>query len=732
MSEILPLSAREKSLPGQLGSVMREAVRTALPPWRTVAPTISYCLRTLAAIGIALYTAFWLQLLSPLSSVTTVLIVANPVTGALLSKSVWRLLGTLVGACAAILLMAGFAQSPLLFAIVFSLCIGVACIASTLLRFFKAYGAVLAGYTIIIVSAPAFADPEHVLESALSRVSAVSVGIASAALVFLLTNIRPPTRLSGAILALIHNAGAALAGHAVSPAAPGHTMTTDDPGEIAAGQLAWRRGSPVVPAPGEMSAPFYDRRGALLAQANGLTEIIEYAVADSYEVAQRANRLRLGAAGLTGALIALNPRGRRVALPPALADELHAAIEGLASLRLEAPEPVLDRIAALRDRLAAWFHSPPGRESQPVDLDILAAVGRSQDLLARLHRAVSRLATMPKRERTPLIRLRPYLDWPTALRNGARGVIVTMLAFLFWYVTQWPSGPTLLSYLVPASCLLATNPSASRASVDFSTGTLLAIPASYVCESLMLPQISGFPLLLAALGVCLLPGIWLQFHPRHGLRAFGYVVFFNAMITVRNPITFDDIGLINGWLAFIMGTAALMVVFRALLPPNPTQDANRLVHSITRAVARLGRARRPPILESWESLQMQKALRLIQRLQPMETRLRQEISDSAFIAIELGRDVLRLRLLLTDTLLEPPERQASNAALAAIGRLQRDPRAAASLAQQAADLLAARSDPAGKPPPSGLLHVAALLHEIAAQIDTVPEFLRRDYAVPRC
>ncbi len=635
--------------------------------------------------------------------------------------------------------MAMFGQSPMLFAIVFSLWIGLACIASTLLRFFKAYGAVLAGYTLIIVCAPAFNDPENVFISALSRLSAVSVGIAVAALVFLLTSIRPPSRLGEATLSLIRASGAILADHAASPFRHGGGASDDAPDAGVSDRRRWRSASP-----SSLPGSFYDQRGALLAQGNGLNEIIEYAAADSFEVARHAARLRLGAAGLVGALTALNPFYGRLGQHRNIADDVRQATEALASLRLDAPGLALASIAAPRDRLAAAYDAPDHPE-HGVDLDHLGAVEHAHDLLTRLHEAVSNLTQpLPSGHgRVPGLRQRRYLDWSTALRNGARGCIVTMLAFLFWYVTQWPSGPILLTYLVPAACLLATNPSASRASIDFSLGTLLAIPASYVCEVWMLPQITGFPLLFAALGTCLLPGIWLQFHPRHGLRAFGYVVFFNAMITVRNPIAFDDIGLINGWLAFVMGTAALMVVFRALLPSNPRRDADRLVRSIIRAVSRLG-GPRPPSLVVWEHLQMQKALLLTQRLQPLQARVRQEVVDCAFVTIELGRDVLRLRRLLADAVLEPQEADAIAALLASIGRLRHDPHEAASRADAAADLFAARAasstgaDAVSQPsatagrPSSGLRRIAALLHDIAVLIEAVPGFLDRAYAVAQC
>lgn len=690
-SDAFPASAR-----------LWQVAATALPSWRTLSPTVLYCARTLLAVAIALYVAFWLQLQSPSSAAITVLIVANPVNGALLSKSIWRLFGTIVGAATAVLLMAAFGQTPLLFFISFSLLIGAACIVSTLLRYFQAYGAVLAGYTIIIVCAPAFADPENVFPSAVSRLAAVSVGIASATLVFLLTSIRSPSRLSDATLSLVRSAGAALGGYVLPPATGS----------------AWRQ-----TGPGSLPPDIYDARGQLLSQANALGEIIEYAAADSYAVAERADALRHGAAGMMGALSSLHPFYPRLGPDDRVAGEIQNAIQALQEISAADPGPVLERLAEIRDHLRDRLD-----ETQLAlpDLTRLAAIRRVHDLLSRLHQAAACLIVpgRSRRARRTRPRLRQFLDWPTALRNGARGAIVTMLACLFWYVTQWPSGPTLLAYLVPAACLLASNPSASQASVAFATGTLLAVPSSYLCETLLLPQISGFPLLIGAFAICLLPGIWLQFSPRHGLRAFGYVVFFSAMITIRNPVSFDDPALINGWLAYLVGAASLVAVFHALLPADPARDSNRLSHALARAVQRLGHAGHLPDVTVWEYLRMQQVLRLIQRMQPMDASLGQRVIDCALMSIELGRDVLRLRVLLAGAVLEPPERDAARDCLRAISRLRRDPAAAGARIAAAATLLGAHPVP-----PPVLLHIAALLQEMAVLINESAGFLGKDFEV---
>ena len=300
------------------------------------------------------------------------------------------------------------------------------------------------------------------------------------------------------------------------------------------------------------------------------------------------------------------------------------------------------------------------------------------DLLEQLARAVDDLSGRG----TGGARLRrlPYLDWSSAGRNGVRGGLVTLLGGLFWYVTQWPAGPTLLSYLVPAACLLSTNPSASQASVNFAIGTLLAIPASVLAQVFLLPQIDGFPLLWGGLCLCLAPGIWLQFHPRHGLRAFGYVVFFNAMVSIRNPITFDDIALLNTWDAFAVGVVCLVLVFRVLLPVNPAREVARLASSLGRAVERLARPgalRRPMAWETWQNRQMQKILRLLQRMQQVPGLDQVGPLQAAFAAVALGRVVLTLQALRSEPALGGAGQDAALRALGALRRLQASPEAAA-------------------------------------------------------
>ena len=179
-------------------------------------------MRTILTIGLALFVSFSLQLQSPMSSVVTMLIVANSDAGALVSKSLWRLFGTVLGAVIAVALMAAFAQAPLPFTAALSLFIGVARPVSTLLRFFRAYGAVLVGCTVIIVAAGSYTQPLEIFIGALSRVSTVSVGIASATLVFLLAALPGGSALDATVERLVRDVPAAFLFYRGAPRLPAH------------------------------------------------------------------------------------------------------------------------------------------------------------------------------------------------------------------------------------------------------------------------------------------------------------------------------------------------------------------------------------------------------------------------------------------------------------------------------------------------------------------------------
>lgn len=101
----------------------------------------------------------------------------------------------------------------------------------------------------------------------------------------------------------------------------------------------------------------------------------------------------------------------------------------------------------------------------------------TRDILSKIDLALYDLTSL-RRDRESS-HTRQYLEWPVALRNGVRGMFIALLAGMLWYVFHWSAGPMLIVYVVAASSLLSTAPSAGKASPMMATGTMLAVPMGF-------------------------------------------------------------------------------------------------------------------------------------------------------------------------------------------------------------------------------------------------------------
>lgn len=147
----------------------------AIPrPWTAV--TFPYVMRSIFAAGLALWLGFQLHLESPFSGASTVLLLVQPIQGAVLGKGFHRMLGTLVGLVAAFVLTGLFAQQMLLFIVGIGLWLGLCVGAMTVLRHYPATAAVVAGYTVCLALGPAIVAPEQGFDHIVTRGTAVALG----------------------------------------------------------------------------------------------------------------------------------------------------------------------------------------------------------------------------------------------------------------------------------------------------------------------------------------------------------------------------------------------------------------------------------------------------------------------------------------------------------------------------------------------------------------------------
>src|SRR3984885_3868922 len=115
-------------------------------------PPLLFGLGVLASVCLALYVTFWLELDNAYWAGTSAALVCQPHLGASLRKGWYRMVGTIVGAVAIVVLTACFPQNRVAFLLSLALW-GAACaLVATLLHNFASYSAALAGITAAIIA----------------------------------------------------------------------------------------------------------------------------------------------------------------------------------------------------------------------------------------------------------------------------------------------------------------------------------------------------------------------------------------------------------------------------------------------------------------------------------------------------------------------------------------------------------------------------------------------------
>lgn len=134
---------------------------------------------------LALFVSFELDLINPMWSIGTVLIIANPYSGMVSSKCVYRVVGTIGGAVIALTLTPHLINTPWIFTVVLSLWVGFALYVSLLDRTPRSYAFMLAGYStaMIVFNAITYIDQYNIFDIALARVIEISIGVISSAVV---------------------------------------------------------------------------------------------------------------------------------------------------------------------------------------------------------------------------------------------------------------------------------------------------------------------------------------------------------------------------------------------------------------------------------------------------------------------------------------------------------------------------------------------------------------------
>ena len=590
------------------------------PAWLVVAtPKILYGVRLAAAVSLALFIAFALELDNPSWAGTSAAIVCQPILGASLRKGFFRMVGTVVGAAATVVLSGIFPQDRIGFLVGMALWMAACSFGNTLTRNFSAYAFALSGYTLAIIAGDSISDPNQAFILAVTRASEIIIGIACAMAVTSLSELgQSRTRLAAAVDAI----GREILSHF-------RDLLTDPARHV--------RDGPEV-------------RRALIARVAGLDAVIDQAIGEEPELRQRAAILRAATSGLFAAL-----SGWRIA-------ESHLVhLDG--GDAAQRARPVVERLPQ------AWRGLAPEADVREADPDRAPAVDRlddraaarslaaletdggvSQRLLADaaarmalgLGAAANGLALLrdPARARDPAHRPGFVVpDYLPATVNALRTFLAVAAGLVFWILTEWPSGLGALTFLSVTVLLLAPQQERSaRAALGFGIGTVFTAVLAAIVDFALLPNHESFFALAGVMALVLVPLAALSTVPALAPYLVAATMNFVPLVGPTNQISFDTAAFYNSALGIVGGCLAGALAL-VLIPPVPKEmRADRLVELSLREMRALAAGRWSPTPDAWQH-------RVYARLIAMPEGVDPAHGSRLVAALSIGLQVLRLRSL---------------------------------------------------------------------------------------
>lgn len=540
--------------------------RTQGTRWIFVAKAV---LAALLAMGLSML----FQFDQPPLAMITVFIVMRPQTGMILTKSLYRIGGTVTGVMVSFVLITFFAQERVLFLAGLALWVGLCTAGAAFYRDFKSYGFVLSGYVAVLAGLRAAPQPLSFFSFTVTRVSEVVLGIICAGVI---NDLLLPQRLSDQIFSNVQNRYGDFITFVKASLSGGAT-----PLQLAEMQLKLV-GNVVALESIRNAATWEDPEVRTRdRKIQSLNSTFMAASTTFYSFHQLLKRLTRNS---TSAGVALAK----------IYDELGQALltAEAAPASAQAAQGTARRIAAFRSILTRKVEQVkqdfPALREPGNRVDFETAIELLHRFLHELHTYTRIYAALPNREQEPKspddIRFTTYTDPLAALLAGGGAFIAIGLVSIFWIATAWPYGGSALTFVAITSALFGSTPDQQRGVQHMILGHGSGFVAAFLFEVFIMPSLDGFMLLCAAMAPFLMVGPYIITYPRWAAIGTGYVVFFCAMLSPTNPMVFNPVGILNDGSAALFGTAIAGLVFMTLVPVTGDWQRRRMAGHIRRQV----------------------------------------------------------------------------------------------------------------------------------------------------
>lgn len=513
--------------------------------------------KAFTAAMLALYVALAMDLPRPYWAMTTVYVVANPLTGATISKAFYRALGTVIGASGAVALVPTFVTAPELLSLAVALWVGGFLYLSLLDRTPRSYVYMLAGYTLPLIALPVVTAPETIFDVAVARGEEILVGILCASLV-------------GAIVFPV-SVGPAFAKRVGS--------WLRDTGAWAAEVL---RGE----VTGDAAALVRQKLAADVAALDALmTQLAHDPEARAF--ARAAGELRGRLLLLLPVLSSLNDRMHAINREAAMGsarDDLVALAREIADWITGAPDTP-DR---LRERIAALTPAPgaTGNWAGLLQANLCARlkelVDLWQDCLSLRRQMAGGSAAehwAPVLHHRPIIGTARHHDHGLLLFSTASAALATLTASLIWIVSGWPGGANFVSMAAVACCFFGPQ---DRPAPFIWTMVVWAAVAQVIAGILLfgvIPQVHDFAMLVAVLAPpFLLVGAFIP-RPELGIVTLLLAANGAGSLAVQSRYTADFTLYVNEGLAVTGGLLFALIWALVTKPFGSEIIARRLLRS---------------------------------------------------------------------------------------------------------------------------------------------------------
>jgi uncharacterized membrane protein YccC len=612
---------------GVLAARFAEALHAASPP-------LLFGLRMWAAVSLALYVAFWLELDNPYWAGLSAAIVCQPQLGASLRKGWFRMVGTMIGAVWSVLLVACFPQDRIWLLGGWAAWSAACAFAATVLRNFASYSAALAGITSAIITADLLGpvggvDANAAFLLAVARASETGIGIICAGVVLAATDLGGATRRLAAQFADLS------AGITASFIA---TLATE----------------------GRESDDTLRVRRDFIRRVVALDPVIDQTLGESAQIRYYSPILQSAVDGLFTALSGWRAIAN-IRMPGHMPEHMHG-LPGLPAdeTRHEAAAVLANLPPDLRsawqpDAAARWIRDPVALHRSceltarqlialPAATPLLRLLAdKTAQTLAGIAHALNGLALLvadPARQ-IPRRGIKQFrvADWLPALVNAGRAFIAIGAVACFWIVTAWPGGGSAITFTTVVTLVLAPRADqAYNAALGFTAGAFLAavlaaIVAFAVLPALGIERFAGFSLVLA---VCLVPmgaSLAQAKQPWQVGLFTSMTLLFLPILQPANPMIYNPETFYNASLAIVCGAGLGALSYRLLPPLSPAFRIRRLLALTLRDLRRLAMGRSE---HDWEDL-------IYGRLTAMPAQATPLQHAHLLVALSAGSEIIHLR-----------------------------------------------------------------------------------------